>query len=62
MTDLFRVDSLYVGPLGKSADFFKGIGDAAPAFGMNGNLVGKVQMLSSMDDTASIAPAMAVAL
>lgn len=41
---------------------FKAIGDAAPAFGMIGTLVGLVQMLSTMDDPSSIGPAMAVAL
>lgn len=41
---------------------FKGMGDAAPAFGMIGTLVGLVQMLASMEDPASIGPAMAVAL
>jgi len=41
---------------------FKGMGDAAPAFGMIGTLVGLVQMLASMDDPASIGPSMAVAL
>ena len=41
---------------------FKGMGDAAPAFGMIGTLIGLVQMLASMDDPASIGPAMAVAL
>lgn len=41
---------------------FKSLGDAAPAFGMIGTLVGLVQMLSSMDDPSSIGPAMAVAL
>jgi chemotaxis protein MotA len=43
-------------------DVFKGMGDSAPAFGMIGTLIGLVQMLSSMDDPASIGPAMAVAL
>jgi chemotaxis protein MotA len=41
---------------------FKGLGDSAPAFGMIGTLIGLVQMLSSMDDPASIGPSMAVAL
>ncbi len=41
---------------------FKGAGDAAPAFGMIGTLIGLVQMLASMDDPSSIGPAMAVAL
>jgi chemotaxis protein MotA len=41
---------------------FRGIADAAPAFGMIGTLVGLVQMLSSMEEPSSIGPAMAVAL
>jgi chemotaxis protein MotA len=41
---------------------FKSLGDAAPAFGMIGTLVGLVQMLANMDDPAAIGPAMAVAL
>ncbi len=41
---------------------FKSIGDAAPAMGMIGTLIGLVQMLSNMSDPASIGPAMAVAL
>ncbi len=41
---------------------YKSLGDAAPAFGMIGTLVGLVQMLSTMDDPSTIGPAMAVAL
>lgn len=41
---------------------FKAIGDAAPAMGMIGTLIGLVQMLGSMNDPKQIAPAMAVAL
>ena len=41
---------------------FKSMGDAAPAMGMIGTLVGLVQMLSNMSDPKSIGPAMAVAL
>ena len=41
---------------------FVAIGDAAPAMGMIGTLIGLVQMLSSMEDPKSIGPAMAVAL
>lgn len=41
---------------------FTGMGDAAPAFGMIGTLIGLVQMLATMDDPASIGPSMAVAL
>ncbi len=36
--------------------------DTAPAMGLIGTLVGLVQMLSSLDDPASIGPAMALAL
>ncbi len=41
---------------------FDAIGDAAPAFGMIGTLVGLIQMLANLDDPASIGPAMAVAM
>lgn len=41
---------------------FMAVGDAAPAMGMIGTLIGLVQMLSAMDDPKSIGPAMAVAL
>ena len=41
---------------------FQQIGDAGPAMGMIGTLVGLVQMLSNMSDPKSIGPAMAVAL
>ncbi len=38
------------------------MGDAAPAFGMIGTLIGLVLMLGNMDDPKSIGPSMAVAL
>ena len=41
---------------------FRAIGESAPAFGMIGTLVGLVQMLSNLNDPASVGPAMAVAL
>ncbi len=41
---------------------FKAIGDAAPAMGMIGTLIGLVGMLAQMDDPKAIGPAMAVAL
>lgn len=41
---------------------FRGIGESAPAIGMLGTLVGLVQMLNTLDDPASIGPAMAIAL
>ena len=37
---------------------FKAIGDAAPAMGMIGTLIGLVQMLGAMSDPKQIAPAM----
>ncbi|MCP5202396.1 MAG: flagellar motor protein PomA [Gammaproteobacteria bacterium] len=43
-------------------NIFKSIGDAAPAMGMIGTLIGLVQMLSNMSDPSAIGPAMAVAL
>ena len=46
--------------LGKS--IFDAIGDAAPAFGMIGTLVGLVNMLGNMSDPSSIGPSMAIAL
>ncbi len=45
-----------------SSKVFDSIGDAAPAFGMIGTLVGLIQMLSDMSDPSSIGPAMAVAM
>ena len=44
------------------ARVFLSMGDAAPAFGMFGTLVGLVQMLSNMKDPTTIGGAMAVAL
>lgn len=44
------------------AKVFMAIAEFAPAFGMVGTLVGLVQMLSKMDDPASIGKGMAVAL
>ena len=41
---------------------FRALGDAGPAFGMIGTLVGLVQMLANMSDPSTIGPAMAVAL
>ena len=43
-------------------DVLKSIGDAAPAFGMIGTLIGLVQMLANMENPQEIGPAMAVAL
>ncbi len=44
------------------AQIFASMGTVAPAMGLVGTLIGLVQMLQSMDDPASIGPAMAIAL
>ncbi len=44
------------------SEFWKQLGDVAPAMGMIGTLIGLVAMLSNMDDPKAIGPAMAVAL
>ena len=46
----------------RGKEILEGMGQAAPAFGMIGTLIGLVQMLSNMDDPSAIGPAMAVAL
>lgn len=46
----------------RGKEILDGMGQAAPAFGMIGTLIGLVQMLADMDDPSSIGPAMAVAL
>lgn len=52
----------FIGRLSEGQRVFKSLGDAAPAFGMIGTLVGLVQMLANMSDPSAIGPAMAVAL
>ena len=47
---------------GRGQEILKGMGQAAPAFGMIGTLMGLVQMLAELDDPANIGPAMALAL
>lgn len=46
----------------KASGVFDSVGDAAPAFGMIGTLVGLIQMLANMEDPSTIGPAMAVAM
>jgi len=59
---LERERDLLLERLEEGKRMFKSMGDAAPAFGMIGTLVGLVQLLSKMDDPSTIGPAMAVAL
>ncbi len=47
---------------GLGQGIFQSVGDAAPAFGMIGTLIGLVNMLGNMKDPSSIGPSMAVAL
>ncbi|GAB4393679.1 MAG: MotA/TolQ/ExbB proton channel family protein [Kiloniellaceae bacterium] len=46
----------------RAAGVLRRAGEVAPAMGLIGTLIGLVQMLGSLDDPASIGPAMAVAL
>jgi chemotaxis protein MotA len=46
----------------RGAAIFEYLGQASPALGMIGTLIGLVQMLQNMEDPAAIGPAMAVAL
>lgn len=59
---LTRDRDLYIERLEEAEKIYRALGDAAPAFGMIGTLIGLVQMLSNMDDPATIGPSMAVAL
>jgi len=62
LESLERERDLMLERLEDSQKIFKALGDAAPAFGLIGTLVGLVQLLSAMDDPSKIGPAMAVAL
>ena len=57
-----RERDLYLERIDEGKSIFKAIGDAAPAFGMIGTIIGLVQMLANMDDPSAIGPAMAIAL
>ena len=46
----------------KSVDVLRKAADISPSMGLIGTLIGLVQMLGNLDDSASIGPAMAVAL
>lgn len=59
---LERERDLNLNRLSEGQRVFKSLGDAAPAFGMIGTLIGLVQMLGTMDDPSKIGPAMAVAI
>ncbi len=61
-TQLTRERELEIQRLVDGEKIFRAIGEAAPAFGMIGTIVGLVKMLSTMEDPSTIGPAMAIAL
>jgi chemotaxis protein MotA len=48
--------------LEEGAKIFQAMGDAAPAWGMIGTLIGMVQMFANMDDPSKLGPFMAISL
>ena len=59
---LERERDLNLDRLEEGQRIFKALGDAGPAFGMVGTLIGLVSMFAHMDDPKKIGPGMAVAL
>ena len=59
---LNRERGLEIQRLVEGEKIFRSIGEAAPAFGMIGTIVGLVKMLATMDDPSTIGPSMAIAL
>ena len=59
---LSRERELEIQRLVEGEKVFRAIGEAAPAFGMIGTIVGLVKMLWTMDDPSTIGPSMAIAL
>ncbi len=55
-------NALFVEVAETSSGVFRAIGEAAPAFGMIGTLVGLIQMLANLNDPSTIGPAMSIAL
>ncbi len=53
---------LFVSTKKQGQEIIANMGNAAPAFGMIGTLIGLVIMLKNMDDPAAIGPGMAIAL
>jgi chemotaxis protein MotA len=59
---LMRERELEIERLVDGEKVFRALGEAAPAFGMIGTIVGLVRMLATMEDPSTIGPAMAIAL
>ncbi|MDD3413618.1 MAG: motility protein A [Lachnospiraceae bacterium] len=57
-TELVSIEGRHKQKIG----FWESVGSMGPAWGMIGTLVGLINMLSNMDDAASIGPSMSVAL
>lgn len=61
--DILRTDIRYLQHRHRDGrDILKAVGEAAPAFGMIGTLIGLVIMLANMEDVSTLGPAMAVAI
>jgi chemotaxis protein MotA len=61
-SQLTRERELEIERLIDGEKIFRSLGEAAPAFGLIGTIVGLVAMLTTMDDPSRIGPSMAVAL
>ena len=61
-SQLSRECELEIQRLVDGEKIFRAIGEAAPAFGMIGTIVGLVKMLWTMEDPSTIGPSMAIAL
>ncbi len=59
---LMRERGLEIQRLDNGEKIFRAMGEAAPAFGMIGTVVGLVKMLYTMEDPSTIGPSMAIAL
>jgi chemotaxis protein MotA len=59
---LTREREIEIDRLIEGEKIFRALGEAGPAFGMIGTVVGLVQMLTTMEDPSTIGPSMAIAL
>lgn len=59
---LSRERDIEIERLVRGEQIFRSMGEAGPAFGLIGTVVGLVAMLTTMEDPSTIGPAMAVAL
>jgi chemotaxis protein MotA len=59
---LERDRDIFLGHLHEGEKIYRSMGDAAPAWGMIGTILGMVNMFGAMEDPSKLGPAMAVAL